>query len=78
MKNAGYEIIEMETTYEENGHLFGYVRGHNEKTNMWVTWCFKQSTRYPYEMDYFWGHYFDRERDAIIDFHERIIDDYRR
>lgn len=75
MKNANYEIIELEPTYEEYGNSFGVALGYNEKTKMWVTWCYKQSTQDKTEIDFFWGHYFDRQKDAIVDYHTRIIND---
>lgn len=77
MKNAGYTIEEVEPVYEEFEYYFGIALGHNEKTGMWVTWCFKKSIKNENEIDFFWGHYFDRRSDAIIDYHTRIIGEYR-
>ena len=77
MKNAGYTIEEVEPVYEEYGYYFGIALGHNERSGMWVTWCFKKSTTKPEEIDFFWGHYFDRQKDALIDYHERIVAEYK-
>ena len=77
MKNANYRIEKMEITEEANGMSFGIALGHNENTNMWVTWCFKVNESNTAKIDFFWGHYYEREKDALIDYHERIIDDLK-
>lgn len=74
MTNANYVIEKMEITEEQNGATFGIALGHNEKSNMWVTWCFKASENEKKEIEFFWGHYYERENDAIVDYHQRIID----
>lgn len=77
MTNANYRIEKMEITGKANGATFGIALGHNEKGNMWVTWCFKANDNGESEIDFFWGHYYDRERDATIDYHQRIIEDLK-
>lgn len=77
MTNANYKIEKMEITGKQNDATFGIALGHNEKTNMWVTWCFKASDNEDEEIAFFWGHYYDREKDAIVDYHQRIIEDFK-
>lgn len=79
MTNANYRIEKMEITSKENNHDYGIALGHNEKSETWVTWCFKaeKDDNDNFEIDYFWGHYFDREKDALIDYHRRIIDELK-
>lgn len=79
MTNANYRIEKMEITSRENSHIYGIALGHNEKSEMWVTWCFKAENmgNEDFEINYFWGHYFDREKDALIDYHNRIIDELK-
>lgn len=77
MTNANYRIEKMEITSEENNHRYGIALGHNEKSGMWVTWCFKANIQDKdnIDIDYFWGHYFDRETDALIDYCRRVINE---
>lgn len=76
MKNAGYTIEKIEITYQEFGYWYGIALAHNEKTNMWATWCTKQKQDKETEIDFFWGHYFDKERDARADYHGRLLQEY--
>lgn len=79
MTNANYRIEKMEIASRESNHDYGIALGHNEKSGMWVTWCFKakKDDNDNFEIEYFWGHYFDREKDALIDYHRRIIDELK-
>ena len=77
MKNANYKIERMEITEETKEFTYGIALGYNEKSNMWVTWSFKINEDNYDEIDYFWGHYFERERDALVDYHQRIIDELK-
>lgn len=77
MTNANYRIEKMEITGKTNATTFGIAFGHNEKENMWATWAFRVSENNKEEIDLFWGHYYEREKDAQIDYHERIIDDLK-
>ena len=77
MTNANYRIEKMEITEKASGMIFGIALGHNENTNMWVTWCVKVNESNTDEIEFFWGHYYEREKDALIDYHERIINDLK-
>ena len=77
MTNANYRIEKMEITGHANGTTYGIALGHNEKANMWCTWCFKANEDNKDEIDFFWGHYYERERDAVINYHERIIEELK-
>lgn len=77
MTNANYRIEKMEITETAKELTFGIALGHNEKSNMWVTWCFKVNENNNNEIKFFWGHYYEREKDAIIDYHKRIIDELK-
>lgn len=77
MTNADYRIEKMEITGQEDRASFGIALGHNEKTSMWATWCFKADDDDINEIVFFWGHYYDREKDAVINYHQRIIDDLK-
>ena len=65
---AGYAIVKEEE----------YAPGHwvclgvHRKTQMGVTW--ERTTR----DNYFWGHYFARKEDAIVDYHKRLASLYER
>ena len=76
MTNANYRIEKIEIISEENDIKYGIALGHNEINHMWVTWCFKAKTidKDDIDIDYFWGHYFERKTDALIDYCRRIID----
>lgn len=77
MTNANYNIEKWEITSEDNDCVYGIALGHNEKSNMWVTWAFKANIEIKNNIDYFWGHYFERETDALIDYCRRIIDELK-
>ena len=79
MTNQNYRIEKMEITSKENNLVYGIALGHNEKSGMWVTWCFKAKNENNdnFEIDYFWGHYYERETEAIIDYCRRIIDELK-
>ena len=77
MTNANYRIEKIEITFKENNYFHGIAYGHNENTQQWVTWCFKANIENKDEIDFFWGHYFDREKDALIDYYRRIIDELK-
>ena len=77
MTNANYNIEKWEITDNENDYVYGIALGYNPKSQMWVTWAFKADIEIKNEIDYFWGHYFDREKDALIDYHRRIIDELK-
>lgn len=77
MKNVNYEIVKMEITEEACGAKFGIALGHNEETNMWVTWGFQVDENNNNEISFFWGHYYEREVDAIINYHQRIIENLK-
>ena len=66
MKNAGYEIIQIE--YYEKEHAI--VLGKNEAGN-YVTWDSK-----PKEHNFFWGHYFTNRYEAYADYHTRLLTFY--
>lgn len=74
MTKGNYRIEKMEITGKTNTTTFGIAFAHNEKDNMWVTWAFRVSENNKDEIDLFWGHYYEREKDAIIDYHQRIIE----
>lgn len=73
MKNGNYTIEKVEITSQEGKLLYGIALGHNTINNMWVTWAFKKETEEESDIDFFWGHYFERETDALIDYCRRII-----
>ena len=75
MKNQNYTIEKIEITSQEGSLFYGIALGHNELTDMWVTWGFKKEARKESAIEFFWGRYFEREKDAMIDYHQRIIDD---
>lgn len=77
MKNQKYAIKKIEITSQEGNLLYGIALGHNAITNMWVTWAFKKEPGDGRAIDFFWGHYFEREADALIDYHRRIIDELK-
>ena len=77
MKNGNYTIEKVEIASQEGKLLYGIALGHNTITNMWVTWAFKKETEEESPIDFFWGHYFERETDALIDYHRRIIEELK-
>ena len=77
MTNVNYRIEKMEITQREHEQVYGIALGHNTETQMWVTWGFKANMKNKDEIDYFWGHYYERETDALIDYHRRIIDELK-
>ena len=74
MKNGNYTIEKIEITNQEGEPFYGIALGYNAITNIWVTWAFKKETGEESAIDFFWGHYFEREADALIDYCRRIID----
>ena len=77
MKNAGYTI----TRYEEFDHdgLLGIALGERESKyspngKQYVTWMYRLDEG---EIDYFWGHYFEHEANALKDYHERLYKEYK-
>lgn len=67
MENAGYEIVCFEKYQTlENGSCYYIVLGQNPKSNMWVTWDSIDLK------NFFWGHYYDCENHARIDYHQRL------
>ena len=77
MKNQNYTIEKIEITSQEDNLFYGIALGHNELTGMWVTWGFKKEAKEESTIDFFWGHYFERETDALIDYCRRIIDELK-
>lgn len=82
MKNANYNIEEIEDTYYEDSFVsHGIALAHNPKSNMWCTWAYRHDMR---EKDterrwsFFWGHYYDREKDARADYHKRLMEEYEK
>ena len=66
-KNAGYEI--RESVLFDNGR--GFALGENFKApNPFVTWQFTQEDG---KRDYYWGHYFNGECEAIGDYNRRVF-----
>lgn len=74
MMNGNYRIEKMEITHRENNTVYGIALGNNENSKIWVTWGFRANLN-DKDTDFFWGHYYEREKDAIIDYHKRIIDE---
>ena len=71
-KNASYKIVKYEMYREqENGKNY-VVLGHNEKTNMWVTWECTDGN------NFYWGHYFTSKTEAMKDYYSRLADKYNR
>lgn len=66
-KNAGYEIIKAEE-YSKEEHL-EIVLGKNER-GQYVTWECR------YTNNYFWPHYSGEENNALIDYHQRLAENY--
>ena len=75
MKNQNYTIEKIEITNQEGKLFYGIALGHNELTDMWVTWGFKKEAEERRDVEFFWGHYYEREKDALIDYYKRIIDE---
>lgn len=75
--NEGFEIIAAET-YSTGpwSKANRVVLGRHETRfgPQFVTW---ESTTAPAgKIDYFWGHYFDREEQARADYHRRLAEKY--
>lgn len=69
-KNEGFEIIKKEVYYtSERDNCYEIVLGYNGTT--YVTWECRNLK------DYFWGHYFTNELHALIDFHQRLMKNYK-
>ena len=77
MQNGNYTIEKVEITSQDGKLLYGIALGHNAITKMWVTWAFKEETEKESAIDFFWGHYFEREKDALIDYCRRIINELK-
>lgn len=79
--NEGYKITASETyTASRSGQESRIVLAEKETSlgKMFVTW---ESTAWPLsngseKADYYWGHYFDDEREARADFHRRLLEKY--
>jgi hypothetical protein len=79
--NQGYKIIDSEAyRTDDTGREEQIVLGRMETRlgMMFVTW---ESIKHPYSVgnrryDYFWGHYFDDEREAHADYHRRLLEKY--
>ena len=79
--NQGYEIIAREAyRRDDTGREEQIVLGRMETRlgMMFVTW---ERIKLPYSVgnrryDYFWGHYFDNEREALADYHRRLLEKY--
>lgn len=64
-ENCNYEIIYASRINEKEEIVLGKLA--NEEVTEFVTWiCNNQG------QNYFWGHYFDKEIDALEDLIERI------
>lgn len=79
MKNAGYSIEQIEIVSMEKNQNHGIALAKNEKTDWWVTWQFtydemKKNKEEKYS--FYWGHYFEREKDARADYHRRLLAEY--
>ena len=78
MTNAGYII----TRWEEFDHegLLGIAFGERPSKfspdgKQYVTWMYRHDEG---KTDYFWGHYFEHEANALKDYHERLLREYER
>ena len=77
--NQGYEIIESETYHmSDTGRADRVVLGRmvTKNSSQFVTWesaAYFQDDR---PLEYFWGHYFDKEADARADYHRRLMEKY--
>ena len=79
MKNAGYNIETIEITNMENDKEHGIALAQNEATGYWVTWQFtydETKTDLNEKYSFYWGHYFEREKDARADYHRRLLAEY--
>ena len=77
MKNGNFTIEKVEITSQAGEFFYGIALDHNKEANMWVTWAFRNEAERESAIDFFWGHYFERETDAIIDYCRRIIDELK-
>lgn len=77
--NQGYKIIESETYHmSDTGRADRVVLGQmvTKNSSQFVTWesaAYFQDDR---PLEYFWGHYFDKEADARADYHRRLMEKY--
>lgn len=70
--NEEWEIIGAVKVGAVGGHKFEVVLGYRETRfgKEWVTWeCNDNNGKY----NYYWGHYYDKEKSAYEDFTERIL-----
>ena len=80
MKNSNYTIEKVEITSTENNLAYGIALAQNEKTGWWATWQFtydEMKTEKEERYSFYWGHYFDREKDAKADYHSRLLQEYK-
>lgn len=78
--NQGYKIVAAEAYQtDSDGRVHRIVLGQLESSvgALWVTWdsVFDNATGIK-GADYFWGHYFDREKAARADYHRRLVEKY--
>jgi hypothetical protein len=66
--NFKIEAYEMYRIYEKNEYFV--VLAQNVNTGTWVTWECTNGE------DFYWGHYFNKEEDARLDFHKRLAIKY--
>lgn len=77
--NEGYEIIAAETfcirSWDDGEERIVLGKMDTRFGTHYVTW---ESLRHPEDegADFFWGHYFDDERQARADYHRRLADHY--
>ena len=73
-RNAGYEIIAEEYFFKNGDRAEGVALGRTVKAvgSNFVTWEFAEYKCEP--RSYFWGHYYDSELRARINYHERVLD----
>lgn len=77
--NEGYEIIEAETfctrPWDDGEERIVLGKIDTRFGTHYVTW---ESCRHPAEgkADFFWGHYFDYEKQARADYHRRLAEKY--
>lgn len=70
-KTNGSFRIEQSEIYTICPPHFAVVLAHSQASGMWATW----ETGGP--NDFFFGHYFETEREARMDYHERLLTYYK-
>lgn len=78
MENAGFTIIASETYYDDRVK-FGFAIGEkdsrfSESGKEYVTWEYKEENG---TRDYYWGHYYDDRDKAFVDYHTRLLAEYK-